>query len=413
MEVAGLAVARSRAVPRTSRSRGWAGPFAWILGSIVLLLLWSTLDARILAAFPREVWPRVGASALFAGFGSLIAWRARASLYEDLTSVRFGVAILLVLLLATVLGTVVVQAPAAEFSRGYPPGVAGVLLAFDLNEIFHSAWFRGLLALLGVSLVLVPIRRQAWRLPMWGHLLCHAGTVVILVGGALGSLLGQRASLELREGRAATEVVGTQDGPNPGIAIPLGFTVRLEDFEIEHHPGADRLLVLGVDRDGLAPLRTLDPASVTEAADVDSLGSTLKVIDARAGAVDVEIGDRGQARRKTLRSGTGDMAWLQEGRSVLVLERPEQEVKAYRSRVSVLENGREVCRKTVEVNDPLSYGGWHFYQSSFRAEDPEWTGLLAVKDPGFGVVFLGFAMIACGVLFVYYVRPRILKRRTA
>ena len=42
-----------------------------------------------------------------------------------------------------------------------------------------------------------------------------------------------------------------------------------------------------------------------------------------------------------------------------------QRPKEFASKLVVLENGREVLRKDIEVNDPLSYNGITFYQSSY------------------------------------------------
>ena len=39
--------------------------------------------------------------------------------------------------------------------------------------------------------------------------------------------------------------------------------------------------------------------------------------------------------------------------------------KAYRSLLSVIQNGKEVMQKTIEVNEPLKYEGITFYQSSY------------------------------------------------
>ena len=50
---------------------------------------------------------------------------------------------------------------------------------------------------------------------------------------------------------------------------------------------------------------------------------------------------------------------------------------AYTSDLSVRENGREVLRKTISVNDPLSYKGLKFYQSSYGL-----TGWLEIRGPG-------------------------------
>src|SRR3989344_5951878 len=47
------------------------------------------------------------------------------------------------------------------------------------------------------------------------------------------------------------------------------------------------------------------------------------------------------------------------------------------SDLSVIENGKEVLRKTISVNDPLSYNGLKFYQSSYGL-----NGVLEVSIPG-------------------------------
>jgi len=47
--------------------------------------------------------------------------------------------------------------------------------------------------------------------------------------------------------------------------------------------------------------------------------------------------------------------------------------KAYRSWLTVLKNGKEVLKKSIEVNDPLTYEGITFYQSSFGTV-PSGTG---------------------------------------
>lgn len=41
--------------------------------------------------------------------------------------------------------------------------------------------------------------------------------------------------------------------------------------------------------------------------------------------------------------------------------------KEYQSELVILENDKEILTKVIEVNDPLTYKGWTFYQSSFEA----------------------------------------------
>jgi cytochrome c biogenesis protein len=57
----------------------------------------------------------------------------------------------------------------------------------------------------------------------------------------------------------------------------------------------------------------------------------------------------------------------------------------YRSDLTVLENGQEIVKKTIRVNDPLSYGRLRFYQSSYGQMPPSEAGgrvVLAVQGPG-------------------------------
>jgi cytochrome c biogenesis protein len=47
------------------------------------------------------------------------------------------------------------------------------------------------------------------------------------------------------------------------------------------------------------------------------------------------------------------------------IRRPEKLVKEYTSLLTILENGKEVLKKAVQVNHPLHYKGLAFYQSSY------------------------------------------------
>jgi cytochrome c biogenesis protein ResB len=89
----------------------------------------------------------------------------------------------------------------------------------------------------------------------------------------------------------------------------------------------------------------------------------------------------------------------------LVFENKHGEPKAYRSKVSVLEDNQVVKQATIAVNAPFSYGGYEFYQADYHKENLKYSGLRVVRDPGLGVVYAGMIMAALGVCFVFYVRP--------
>ncbi len=61
---------------------------------------------------------------------------------------------------------------------------------------------------------------------------------------------------------------------------------------------------------------------------------------------------------------------------------PQGSVKAWKSTVSVVENGRDVLTRTVAVNKPLSYKSYMFYQTSYGFDWSRPTLEIAVKKTG-------------------------------
>ena len=60
---------------------------------------------------------------------------------------------------------------------------------------------------------------------------------------------------------------------------------------------------------------------------------------------------------------------------------PNGAPKEYQSELVILEDGKEVLTKIIEVNDPLTYKGWTFYQSSFEAHKKY---IISVKNKATG-----------------------------
>jgi len=100
--------------------------------------------------------------------------------------------------------------------------------------------------------------------------------------------------------------------------------------------------------------------------------------------------------------------------AALYLVPPMGPIKDYKSDLVVLEEGREVARKTIEVNDPLHYGGYHFYQLSYDQEHERYTVLSVRSDSGLLAVYAGFLLLAVGVFWLFWVKPALAsaERRT-
>jgi len=89
----------------------------------------------------------------------------------------------------------------------------------------------------------------------------------------------------------------------------------------------------------------------------------------------------------------------------LYLLKPVGDVSAYKSHVEVREGGRTVAAATIEVNDPLHRGGYHFYQHSYDSRNESYTILSVVSDSGLAAVYLGMALLALGAFGRFWAGP--------
>ncbi|MGR3304337.1 MAG: cytochrome c biogenesis protein ResB [Candidatus Scalindua sp.] len=85
---------------------------------------------------------------------------------------------------------------------------------------------------------------------------------------------------------------------------------------------------------------------------------------------------------------------------------PEQQkgilfVKKYKSAVVISQRGKAVKEGTIEVNKPLGYKGFYFYQYGYDPELPGQTLFQVVKDPGLPVAYAGYLFFLAGMIFSF------------
>ena len=97
--------------------------------------------------------------------------------------------------------------------------------------------------------------------------------------------------------------------------------------------------------------------------------------------------------------------WYPDNNFAVLYEKSGMEIKDYKSILRVVENGKTMMTKTIEVNSPLKYKGFVFYQSSYDPEGERYTGLQVTKNPGLLVVYTGFILLCLGIVFIFYVKP--------
>ncbi len=108
----------------------------------------------------------------------------------------------------------------------------------------------------------------------------------------------------------------------------------------------------------------------------------------------------------------------------LTLEsRPDKQTKHWKSYLSVLEkdkdkdqlvikDGKPVIKAegVVQLNQPMYYGGYWFYQTHARVEDPDYSGIGVNREPALSVLYTAFVTLALGVLLMFYWKPKAKKK---
>ncbi len=124
--------------------------------------------------------------------------------------------------------------------------------------VYHSWWFQGLLAFLGLNLAAAAVQRIPWQRKHIPFVLAHVGIILILIGGILGGRRGIEGQLILSEGQTGqflrlSQSVLVVHPMNPGevFEFPTRFESRAwvrEPDEVFQVPVKDRTLTLTVDR---------------------------------------------------------------------------------------------------------------------------------------------------------------------
>ena len=132
----------------------------------------------------------------------------------------------------------------------------------------------------------------------------------------------------------------------------------------------------------------------------------MKVTDDVAGraAVEIEIEQDGKREDKLL--------WIDTPLDVpgyRLVYVQNKGVRDFYSVLQVVDGGEVVVEKKIEVNDPLRYGGYTFYQSSYDSKGLSWSGLQVRNDPGVPLVYGGFAVQLLGMIVIFYINPLIRK----
>lgn len=158
-------------------------------------------------------------------------------IWQFFCSVKLAVAIILVMVVACILGTVILQGKTLdEYVARYGYGLATFIKITQLNNVFYSYWFSILLLLLCANLICCTIQRWRNTFLQTGFILTHLSLILILMGGVIKFQLGVKGGVNVYEGKSVnyylTEVIDRQ-GKQDYVKKDLPFTIALDDFILE------------------------------------------------------------------------------------------------------------------------------------------------------------------------------------
>jgi hypothetical protein len=303
--------------------------------------------------------------------------------------------------------------------------------SYQAKSFFNSpalaAYWLALMALLTAALV---IFRQLVRLP--GLFLMHAGCILILAGSLWGSSSGlkvknqlfgtdeiQTGQMTILEGDAENRI--TLEDSSQTKELP--FHIKLKDFRIEYYKpeyleiltpqGRSKISVEVGSVWSIGPdFGTITIVRVFENFKISIDGDRETIIDApRPGynpALEVRIKNPdGAVTTRYVFERFPDYIYPEDK----FLLRYHKSVRDYISDIQVIKDGNVVAEKAIEVNHPLHFGGYHFYQSSYDAEGHRYTVLSVVSDTGLDLVYAGYLALGVGVFWHFWIRHIFTKRK--
>ena len=264
---------------------------------------------------------------------------------QFISSIRCGLILLAFLGVATTAGTMILQRPMAregQIEQIYAPQTIRLMDALGLFDVFHAWWFLVILGLLGANIVLASLERfpQAWRYFARPHRVADEWFI--------------RKLPVVRE-------------------IPLGMVrpkAALDDaahaFRAVHHRPHPPTLAQGTLYVEKHRIARLAPYVVHLSLIIIFAGAIVDGVWGFRGFVSLAPGVRIRSIDAMNSSGMAHpLPFTLRCESAGMEKYPDGSPKQYWTKLVVEENGQEVMRKQIFVNEPLTYKGIRFFQASY------------------------------------------------
>ena len=327
--------------------------------------------------------------------------------YRFLTSIRFAVILMVIIVILCVIYTTIPQNGAMSvYTERYGSTVAGILTSLGFDHVLRSPWMYVSGILFALNLGLCTIRRFGFalknkrnRLSAWGSPILHVGLCAVLLGAVLSLFVGRKLYYEIPVG----ETVEFRGGAGT-------FSMTAEEFKVEYY------------EDGITPKQYRTKLAIEKNGEVDEKEIYVNGPARYEGSTIIQQ-SYGWMMQATISSGTAEKTLrVKEGESVSLLgdeqgiytimmqfypdydenkgvdQTPGNDVTNPHM-LWILNEGDEVAAygilargETQTIAEPLSI--------TFD-EYARYTGVQAKYDPGVPVIFAGFLLIFAGLVVRY------------
>lgn len=342
-------------------------------------------------------------------------------LIDKLASLQFFFIISGLLLVAFIIGGVIPQGQNPEDYKAML-GSFGTLLVMNLrlDNVFSSAWFMVLLLAGALNMLACTVKQWKVLKHRPGVFLSHLGVFLMFVGGAVSGLFATHGVLPLETGVSRSDFF-LRDG---GMA-EMPFRLLLKEFNIRYwdderhiihllkkceepgHEDWDSKETAEVKPGGEARFKSVDQSlSIVGFYPNFSMGENgpVSIGDARTNpALTVRRAGDKSGRVSYLFANHPDFHGMPETDGVRFgYEYRPGRIKQFESRIAVLEDGQERLERVINVNTPLTYKGYRFYQSGYDENNLNTSTLQVAKDPSVLVIYAGFLILMAGLTWAFW-----------
>ncbi len=289
-------------------------------------------------------------------------------IWSFFSSIKTAITLFFLIALTSIAGTIIQQQPTPSgYERIYGPTVAKIIKALELYDMYHSWWFQLLLVLFAINLLVCSIDRLPRVLRFFK----------------------KEERFKPREFLDSLPIKCTSKGRSKDVKEALKL---VEDVLSSHgfHPKErveeEKRAYLFAEK-GL--LNRLGVYVTHFSILIVLLGGLIGSFFGFTGYMTIVEG--GKSNNVVLRDGTSNklLPFVLKCKSFEVIfykNRPDVP-KDYISWIEVIDGGKKVLEKKIEVNHPLVYKGIYFYQSSYGVFSAgEGILTLKVKDKNTGKV---------------------------